>query len=190
MDTFKKRLNQIIPRITSDDFLKSRGLGNEIAFYIFDYPPEKELEVREHVNFIMDHLKKKRPELRIKHINLFQLVIEYLKERRLLDRALKIQREKGDQQLLKALKAPIDPAKIAKVFVSRADPEDHDLVMVSGVGNVWPLMRSRNLLNNLHPLMNDTPLVMFYPGVYTGYGLQLFGRLKESNYYRAFRLVP
>ncbi len=190
MNTFQERLNQIMPRITSDDFLKSKGLGNEIAFYIFDYPPERELDVREHIDFILDHLKKKRPELSIKHINLFQLIIGYLRERRLLDKALKIQREKGNLALLKALKAPLDPVKISKIFVKLAQPETTDLVIVSGVGSAWPLMRSRNLLNNLHPLMNSTPLVMFYPGVYTGYGLQLFGRLKESNYYRAFRLVP
>ena len=190
MSRFKERLNQIIPRITSDDFLSSKGLGNEIAFYIFDYPPERELEMREHIDFILTHLEKKRPELSIRHINLFQLIIDYLKERRLLERAIKIQREKGDKSLLKALKAPLDPVKISRVFVNVARPETTDLVLVSGVGSVWPLLRSRTLLSNLHPLMNNTPLVMFYPGVYTGYGLQLFGRLKESNYYRAFRLVP
>ena len=189
MDTFKERLNQIIPAITSDHFLKGRGLGNEIAFYIFDYPPEKELEVRKHIEFVLKYLNRKRPDLRIKHVNLFELVIGYLKERRLLDKALKIQMEKGDRQLLKAIKAPLDPAKIARVFVNRAEPDNHHMVLVSGAGTVWPLMRTRNLLNNLHPLMDSTPLVLFYPGVFTGYGLQLFGRLKESNYYRAFRLV-
>jgi hypothetical protein len=61
--------------------------------------------------------------------------------------------------------------------------------LISGVGNAYPLLRSHNLLNNLHPLMGDTPLVMFYPGIYTGQGLSLFGKLKETNYYRAFQLV-
>ena len=83
----------------------------------------------------------------------------------------------------------MDAKKIAKVFVEEADPKNHDLVILSGVGNAWPLLRSHNLLNNLHSLMEGTPLVMFYPGVYTGQDLQLFGRLKEKNYYRAFQLV-
>ena len=190
MEILKERLNQIIPRITSEDFLKNKGLGNEIAFYIFDYPPVKELEVRDHIEFILHHLSKIRPDLQVKKINLFELIIEYLRERRLLDKALKIQKEKGNSYLLKALKAPLSADKIAKVFAKQADPCNHDLIMVSGVGNAWPLIRSRNLLNNLHPLMADTPLILFYPGVYTGYGLRLFGKLKESNYYRAFQLVP
>jgi hypothetical protein len=79
--------------------------------------------------------------------------------------------------------------KIAKYFVEKAKPEEHDLILMSGVGNSWPVLRSHTLLNSLHPLMNDTPLVIFYPGKFDGQGLRLFGKLKESNYYRAFRLV-
>ena len=79
--------------------------------------------------------------------------------------------------------------RIANAFIEEAKPEENDLVLVSGVGNAYPLLRSHNLLNNLHSLMGDTPLVMFYPGIYTGQGLRLFGKLKETNYYRAFQLV-
>jgi len=87
------------------------------------------------------------------------------------------------------LKGPLGAEKIAKAFVEEAQPQENNLVLVSGVGNVYPLLRSHNLLNNLHSLMGDTPLVMFYPGTYTGQGLRLFGKLKETNYYRAFQLV-
>lgn len=190
MASFKARLNKIIDRITSEEFLENKGLGNEIGFYIFDYPPEKELEVREHIKFILEYLKKTKPTLRVKHINLFKLIIEYLKIRKLLDRALQIQEGKGNQELLKALKGPLGADKLAKEFVKAADPENHNLIIISGVGNAWPLLRSHNLLNNLHSLMEGTPLVMFYPGVYTGQDLTLFGRLNGKNYYRAFQLVP
>jgi len=189
MDTFQDRLNKIIPRLTSEELLSNAGLGNEIGFYIFDYPPEKELEVREHIDFILGHLKKKRPDLRVSCINLFLLIIEMLKGRNLLERALTIQKDKGNKELLKAIKGPLGADKIAKEFVTKADPENQDLVLISGVGNAWPLLRSHNLLNNLHPYMASTPLVMFYPGIFTGQGLRLFGKLPESNYYRAFQLV-
>jgi hypothetical protein len=45
--TLDERLNQIIPRITSPDFLGSKGLGNEIGFWIFDYSPDREMDVRD-----------------------------------------------------------------------------------------------------------------------------------------------
>ncbi len=189
MLSFKSRLDKILRRLVSNELLSNVGLGNEIGFYIFDYPPEFEIEMREHIRFILRQLPKKKPGLKFMHINLFELIINYLKSRKLLDRALQIQKQKGDDELLKSLKGPLDPQKMAQAFVEEATPGRQDLILVSGVGNVYPLLRTHNLLNNLHALMEDTPLVMFYPGIYTGQGLRLFGKLKEVNYYRAFQLV-
>ena len=189
MITFKNRLDKILDRVTSDELLSNKGLGNEIGFYIFDYPPEFEMEMREHVKFIIRQLPKKKSDLKFKHINLFELVISYLKQRKLLNRSIQIQLKKGNQELLKAIKGILGADKVARAFVAAAEPENRDLILVSNVGSVYPLLRSHNLLNNLHSLMGDTPLVMFYPGTYTGQGLRLFGKLKEVNYYRAFQLV-
>jgi hypothetical protein len=189
-DVLTDRLNEVLPKITSDDFLSGKGIGNEIAFYIFDYPPERELDIRKHIQFLLEHIPKKKPGLRVKHINLFDMVIEHLKDRKLLDRSFQMQKEKGDEALLKALSAPLHETKIAKVFADEAQPDQHDLILVSGVGSVFPLMRTHTLLNNLQPLMAQTPLVMFYPGRYDGQSLRLFGKLKNANYYRAFKLVP
>ena len=63
-------------------------------------------------------------------------------------------------------------------------------MLMSGVGSAYPLLRTHNLLNNLHPIMGETPLVLFYPGIYDGQSLSLFGQIKQDNYYRAFKLVP
>ncbi len=72
-DPLNERLNKILPRITSDEFLNGSGIGNEIAFYIFDYPPEDELRVRDFLKTLLEHLPKQRPDLRTKHIDLFDL---------------------------------------------------------------------------------------------------------------------
>ena len=199
-DTLTHRLNQILPKLTSDDFLSARGIGNEIAFYIFDYPPEDELRVREHVEFLLTQLPRRKPGLRVMHVNLFEFLIDYLKERKLLVKSFQLQREKGDDALLKALKGILHEEKIAKRFADIAKPEDHDLVLISGVGSAYPLLRSHTLLSNLHSHMGQTPLVMFYPGRYDTQSLRLFGktglagssaeeRKKKTNYYRAFRLI-
>jgi hypothetical protein len=189
-ESLKDRLNKIMDRIQAPALLSNSGLGNEIGFYIFDYPPEDELVVREYVRFMLETLAKKNPDLKISHVNLFRLLIDYLKEREVYERALDIQKTKGDEALRKVLKGPLHEEKIARAFVDAAGPDKHDVVIMTGVGNVWPLFRSHTLLNNLHPLMEGTPLVIFYPGIYDGQGLSLFGRLKDNNYYRAFRLVP
>lgn len=189
-DRLTDRLNEILPRITSDDFLAGKGLGNEIAFYIFDYPPEDELRVRDHVRFLLEHIPKQKPDLRVTHVNLFDLIIAHLKERNLLERSFQMQREKGNAALEKALRSPLKAEKVAQVFVDSVQPADQDLVLITGVGSVWPLVRTHSLLSNLHPVMKSTPLVMFYPGRYDGQSLRLFGRIKTDHYYRAFKLVP
>jgi hypothetical protein len=105
-DTLNERLNKILPRITSDEFLRGTGIGNEIAFYIFDYPPEDELRVREYLRTLVDHLPKKKHGMRVKHVDLFDFVLEYLKSRKLLDKAIQMEREKGEEALEKALAGP------------------------------------------------------------------------------------
>ena len=188
-DILNERLNKILPRVTSDEFLSGSGIGNEIAFYIFDYPPEDELRVRDFLRTLLDHIPKLKHGLRVKHLDLFGFVLEYLKSRNLLDKAIQMQREKGDKALKKALAGPLHEAKISSIFAEATQPEQHDLVILSGVGSAWPLLRLHTLLNNLQPVMGRTPLVRFYPGRYDGQSLRLFGKLRNSNYYRAFKLV-
>jgi hypothetical protein len=184
------RLNQILPTITTNDFLEGKGLGNEIAFYIFDYNPEKELQIREHIDFLLAQIPKTAPDLKVTHINLFDLILDYLKDRKLLDKVLQMQQQKGDAAVQKALAAPLHASKLLPLFEKAAAPKENDLVLVSGVGNVYPLLRTHSLLNNLHPIMGQTPLVLFFPGKYDGQALKLFGSLQDDNYYRAFKLIP
>jgi hypothetical protein len=189
-DELKHRLNRIAGKITSNDFLTNRGLGNEIGFYIFEYPPECEIEVRNFIPIALDQVSRNMPGLRLSQVNLFNLIVDYLNSRKLLDRCIKVQTEKGNAELLNALKDPLKEERIAPVFIKVAKPEENDAVLVTGVGNSFPLIRTHTLLNNLHHLMKGKPLVVFYPGLYDGQGLRLFNRIENDNYYRAFRLVP
>lgn len=185
-----ERLDQILPKVISDDFLTGKGPGNEIGFWIFDYQPQDELAVRKHIEFLMTQIAKQRPELRVAHVNLFDLMVDYLKDRKLLDKAIDMQKAKGNEALLKSLAAPLHGKNIAAFLAKQHPPMELDLMLMSGVGSAFPPLRSHALLNNLHPIMGKTPLVLFYPGIYDGQSLTLFGQIKPNNYYRAFKLVP
>jgi len=191
------RLNQILPRITSSDFLSSEGIGNEIACYIFDYPPEAELEVRDFVNVMVEHMVKHNGDLRVLHLNLFDVAVAYLKRRKLFDKAIEMQATKGDVAVLQALEGPLAAEKLRDFIAAEHKPADHNLFLLSGVGSVWPMLRAHNLLNCLHTVIGKTPLVMFYPGSFDGMTLRLFGQVVSTtskpgskHYYRAFSLVP
>jgi hypothetical protein len=189
--TFEDRLNQILPRITSDDFLQNRGLGNEIGFWIFEYPPEQELLMRETLEKVIEPgLQRHVPSLRHARVNLFELVIELLESRKLLDKVIALQAQKGNDAALTALKGVLNQEKLAQRIVAQHRPDELDLMLFTGVGAAYPLVRSHSLLNALHPLMKNTPLLVFFPGRYDGYSLRLFNKLSDDHYYRAFRLVP
>jgi len=189
------RLNQIPEKILSKEFLHSQGLGNEIGFWVFDYEPNSELEVREYIGFLEGMLSKKHSHLNVGHINLLQAVVEYLAERGFIDKAVAMQKNKGDDALLKALSGPLHMDKFAPYLVNKKLVEglaskECDIIFISGVGSVWPLLRAHNLLNSLHSLLGHKPVVLFYPGEYDGQVMSLFGKIPSNNYYRAFKLVP
>lgn len=184
------RLNQIPEKILSQEFLAAKGLGNEIGFWIFDYDPEAELEVRSYIIFLQDMLATKHSHLNVVHVNLLSALMAYLSERGFVDKAAELQKRKGDEGLLKALAGPLHMDKFAPYLVETSAAEERDIIFISGIGSVWPLLRAHNLLNSLHSLLGHKPVVLFYPGEYTGQAMSLFGKIPSSNYYRAFKLVP
>lgn len=189
--TLDERLNQILPRVTSRDFLDSKGLGNEIGFWIFDYPPDRELDVREFfIGTVLPALGKQVPPIRAGVVDLLKLVTDLLEERKLLDKAMDMQLSKGDDSTLAALRSVLKEDKIAQKIADQFDIPSLDLLVLSGVGSVYPMLRTHTLLSALHPIMGNTPLLMFFPGRYDGHSLRLFNTLAEDHYYRAFRLVP
>jgi len=185
MSDFDERLNQILPRLTSKELL-----NNEIGFWVFDYPPEFELEMRSFLSDVIEPaLTKHHPPIRFATVNVFDLAIGLLEERKLLDKAFDMQQAQGDDKALESLRRVLKEDKLAGRLVSQIDVNHQDLLILTGVGSAYPFLRTHTLLSALHPLMKDTPLLMLYPGKYDGYSFRLFNKLSEDHYYRAFRLV-
>ena len=185
-----ERLNQILPRLTSPDVLANKGSGGEIGFWIFDYPPEDEMAVRAFLQgSVLPALARHQPAIRATAINLFDLVIGLLEERKLLDKVIEMQRTQGDAKTLASLRGVLAEEKLVRWLVATNDIAGLDLLILWNVGAVYPVVRTHTLLSALHAHMKNKPLLMFYPGKYDGYSLRLFSRLKDDHYYRAFRLV-
>ncbi|PZQ93958.1 MAG: DUF1788 domain-containing protein [Aeromonas media] len=131
---------------------------------------------------------------RFVHLNLFDEMLAMLQERKLLDKAFELEKKKGIDELAKALKGPLEQGRVAQHLVKKMDPAAQEFVLLSGLGQCWPLLRGHSLLNALHAHMGETPLVLFYPGRYNGLELYPFdldtAEVAPANYYRAFQLVP
>jgi hypothetical protein len=181
------RLDKIISKIKEDKFIDGLGLGNEISFYVFDYEPEGELIVRDYTKHIKKEFSYEGSTRRIIEFDLYKMLLDIAKERKIFDLIFKMEEKQGKDALFKAM------ANFAKseVFLKKIKEQmgDHNVVFITGVGKVYPFVRSHNILNNLQEVLDKTPVIMFFPGKYDGQSLQLFGKFKDDNYYRAFRLV-
>lgn len=187
MANLNARLDQIIPKIKEDKFLEGRGLGNEISFYVFDYEPQDELVVRDYIKHIKKEFGYEGSNRRIIEFDLYKMLLEITKDKRIFDRIFEMEERQGKDQLFKAMTTFAKP----EVFLGKIKEQmdDYNVVFLTGIGKVYPFVRSHNILNNLQEVLDNVPVIMFFPGKYDGQSLQLFGKFKDDNYYRAFRLV-
>lgn len=187
-----QREEHLLQVLSSDRFRRMQGLGNEVPFFICPFDPAESVAM-EHVRHrLMNNLKRRG--VTVLHIDLYDLVVDLLKQRGVWDRIIAAEPAQDKKDLLEMLQTLLDPqTKLAPEIKARIAAETHDMVFLTGVGEVFPYIRSHTVLNNLQTVAKDTPLVMFFPGEYRqsvtlGSSLELFGRLHDDQYYRAFNI--
>ncbi|WP_165775784.1 DUF1788 domain-containing protein [Bifidobacterium scaligerum] len=85
-------------------------------------------------------------------------------------------------------------AALKERYEQAAANNEADLVFFTGVGQVYPYIRTHALLNSIQDIVrSSTPVVVFFPGTYkktasTVSVMRLFNTLDADNYYRAFSL--
>lgn len=188
MTKTRERLDLIIPKIQEEGFLDGRGLGNEISFYIFDYNPKDELLVRDYTKLIRREFDKANSNIKIIEFDLYNLLLELSKEMDIFEGIFEMEESEGKDALYDAL---VEFCEDPSIFMEKIKEESdsYDIIFITGVGKVFPFLRSHTLLNNLMEKIHGKPLIMFYPGEYDELSLKLFGKLDDNNYYRAFRLI-
>lgn len=191
MNTLEERLDKAEAMIQKPSFRKNKGLGNEVGYYIFDYPPEQELLVRERVEYIRKKNEQSDDEYRIVVFDLYEIIIEILKEKGYLEKCYEFEKKRGFDRITKAVgnMLRITAKDSLIVYYIRERTPEKAIVFLVGIGKCYPILRSHTVLNNLHQVIDNVPVVMFYPGKYDGQELILFGEIKDDNYYRAFKLV-
>lgn len=172
-------------------FRENKGLGNEIGYYIFDYDSEDEIIVREHIRFIKQKMNNEGIGVNIREFDLYETMMDILKNKGYLKKVFDMERKKGTEAILKPIKKTLrltQPNDLIVEYIKKR-VETNDIVFLTGVGKVWPIIRSHTVLNVLHSVIDHVPLIMFYPGTYSGQDLKLFDEISDRNYYRAFKLV-
>lgn len=185
MSSLKERLDNLKAEIQKDDFLEGKGLSNEVNIRIFCYDPKEEMTVR---HFLRQITRDSSLKCHLIPCNLYKMFLEICDEKRITNKAAAMEERKGKDYLVKQIQ------RIAnnKAFVTKMQYESHeigDVLLITGVGEVFPFMRIHSLLEALQPEFPDIPIVVMYPGTYDGRFVKLFDKMKPNAYYRAFEII-
>lgn len=187
-----ERLDHLFKIISSSRFLQKQGLGNEVPFFICPFDPKETIEMQRTARHLASRLRQNG--IRVLEINLYDLSIELLKERGIWDQILEMEESVSKDELKELLQGVLDPENhLVPTIAAKMAQQPFDVMFITGVGEAFPYIRSHNVLNNLQSTAKDQPTVMFFPGQYTqsletGASLDLFGRLHDDKYYRAFNI--
>ena len=187
-----ERYKHLLNAISSERFLKMQGLGNEVPFFICPFHPQEHDEMQRNIASLSNALNNRG--IRVLNIDLYELSIELLKKRGIWERVLENEAEMSKAELKELLQSVLDPEHhLIPAINEKMDEGDFDVMFISGVGEVFPYIRSHTVLNNLQSTAKDKPTVMFFPGEYKqsleeGASLDLFGKIHDDKYYRAFNI--
>ncbi|MDE0510929.1 MAG: DUF1788 domain-containing protein [Gammaproteobacteria bacterium] len=188
----KDTFDHLLAVFSSQRFLNKQGIGNEVPFFICPFKPEEAVDMERYRGQLTKRLEQAGK--RVLDINLYDLSVDLLKQRGIWERILEMEQSTPKERLKELLQGVLDPeTHLVPAISDRLANADFDVLFLSGVGEVFPYIRSHNVLNNLQSTAKEKPTVMFFPGEYThsqeaGASLDLFGRLHDDKYYRAFNI--
>lgn len=184
-DDFARRCEALRARLGEDDFLHNRGLGNEIGFFTFCYDASLELRAREFFAQLEAESASGALPCNLMVRNLYDTFLGLLEKKRILAAVPKQEARRGSNHLLKRLRGIATPEALAAELAYEPH-QSGDVLLLTGVGEIYPFLRVHTLLDNMHVAFGDIPVVVAYPGRFNGQSFSLFNMLDDGNYYRAF----
>jgi len=187
-----ERFQHLKAVISGQRFLQKQGLGNEVPFFICPFNPKETVEMELLQRQLVNSLNNDG--VAVLEINLYDLAVGLLKDRGIWEQVLAVEPTVSKDQLKELLQGVLDPEQhLVPAIAEQIQAVPFDVLFLSGVGEVFPYIRSHNVLNNLQKVAKERPTVMFFPGEYnhsleTGASLELFSRLRDDKYYRAFNI--
>ena len=188
-------LKHLISIVSNKEFLNNNNPNNDIPFYICPFLPEFTLEVYDVINFLKKQLNKK--EIKVLEIDLYDISINLLKNRtgNLLEKIQKKESQMKKMQLKETLRNVLSAERhLVPEIKKLTEITEYKIIFIKGIGEVFPYIRSHNLLSNLQKILKNEPSIIFFPGSYQndpkmGSSLNLFCEFSNDNYYRAFNIL-
>ena len=188
MEDIVKKFDHLHKVISDEDFLQMRKLGGEIPFFVAAFDPKQQIEVDRAIRSLKNKLETNG--IPVLELNLYDIALELLNEELGEGEIFELEKTMDKKEFKEALQSILD---INEVLIPKIkgmiDTASAKVYFLTGIGLVFPFIRSHNVLNNLQNVAKKAPTVAFFAGDYNGYSLELFGLMKDDNYYRAFNIA-
>lgn len=181
------KFSHIFQVLGSESFLNMDALGGEIPFWIapYDIAMHNLAETEIHNLVIRLQNEGRSPLL----IDLFELACDLIEQQVGIEEMIELEKEMNKADFKDALQSVLNiHERFIPAIVEQVTTRQPQMLLIKGVGAVYPFIRSHIILNNLQSAVKNIPTVMFFCGAYSGQSLNLFGLLKDDNYYRAFNI--
>lgn len=185
MDDVMTNLSRVAARLSDESFLSNKGLSNEVGIHVFCYEPKDEMTVRAYFENLKGTTDAR---FHLIECDLYKIFLNICEEKHILKSIPSMEERKGKEYLSAQLTKIATP----EAFVEKMKYEPHqhgDVLLITGLGKVYPFMRSHKILDNIQHIFADIPVLMLYPGTFNGQDLGLFGKFLDGHYYRAFNLL-
>ncbi len=185
MVSIKERLDKLRSTIQEPEFLEGNGLSNEVNIRIFCYDAADEMTVR---RFLGQITTDQTLSCHLIECNLYQIFLSLCDDLDITDDIPEMEESDGREYLLEQLHSAIGENE----FIEKMQYGPHasgDVLLLTGVGDVFPFMRVHTLLEALQPYFSDIPILVMYPGTFDGSYVRLFDKLPPNPYYRAFNEI-
>jgi hypothetical protein len=187
MEDITEKFSRLYKKVSSQGFLRKESLGGEIPFFIAPYKAEQQNEVSDSIKMLIKKLDTNG--VPVLELNLYDIACEILEEKGGTGKMFRVEKGRSKQKFLRALQSSLNIHEVLMPRIKKKIEENEAKVyFLTGIGLVFPFIRSHNILNNLQNVAKEAPTVAFFPGDYNGHSLNLFGLLKDDNYYRAFNI--
>lgn len=187
MSDLKERLDKLRELIQTEEFLEGKGLSNEVNIRIFCYDPAEEMTVQ---HFLDQVTTDQTINCHLIECNLFRIFIEICNDLDIIDSIPEMEESDGSEFVLEQLHSAVGENEfIEKMQGVIGEVRIGDVILLSGIGDVFPFMRVHKMLEAMQPYFSEVPILVMYPGTFDGSSVKLFDKLTPNPYYRAFSVL-
>jgi len=190
--------NKLFELMADKGFQEPRTGNLFFPVYIYTYEPAEEYEMRKEINLLIEKLERPNNYLDSLVINMYDEMIEYLKEEQFANRTLfdliSEKEKEDDEEALTWVRDEINEGNFYNNFTKKVknhfgqNNEKKVYLVLHGFGTAYPYLRVSDFLKNTEQFIKEFKVIVFYPGNYDNNNYNMFGLLNDDNLYRANHL--